>query len=774
MKSALLERRSVKACIASVFLSASLVVPLGVATFAPVAAHATVITNISVVGNQLIPTETIRDFAGINFGEDYSPDEINAIFRRLSDSGIFETVELRVSGNTLVVSVVENPTINIVAFEGNSKVKDEQLASIVDSVSSRPFNRLTAEADAARIATLYNQQGRIGATVEPVIIPVDDGRVNLVFQVRESRVAGVDSINFIGNTAFSDGRLRRALETDEETFLSFLLGRDTIDPAKIAADRARLTDLYTNRGYVDFQILSATPELSADRESYYLTYSVYEGFKYDFGQATVRSSITGVDAAQFERYVDIRQGRVYSADDVRDIVEEIESEATDRGYPFLRVVPNLIRDNANRVVDIEFELINARPVYVERIDISGNTGTRERVIRRQFEFVEGDPFNQRKLAEAADDLRALGIFDNVSVTVREGSSPDKAIVDVDVVDGATGSVGFALGYSSDGGFSGSISFSERNFLGRGQSFKLELSVAEKSNIFSFSFNEPYLFGRDVSAGVNLYYRDVDRGEESSYQTTNIGFEPSLGFKLAEDTNLVLRYRISSDEIRDVSATASPVISDDIGTAITSSLSATLSYNKTNSSFEPTGGYQLSLTGEYAGLGGDINFTKASARGKIYTSFFDDDLILSAEIEAGAILSSDSPTRVTDRFFLGGQTLRGFAPAGIGPRDLTTANEDALGGNYYGVVRLEGSFPIGFPDDYGIFGGVFIDAGAVWELDDTPNTAVVDDGAYIRSSAGVSLFWSTPVGPLEFSYAFPIEYQDYDVLQEFSVSIGTRF
>lgn len=765
MKSFLAKKLSVKACIASVLLTIPVVAPVLSVTMIASVAQAAVISNISVVGNQLIPSETIRDFAGINFGENLAPSEINAVVRRLYDSGMFENVDIRISGSTMIIEVIENPSVSVVAFEGNKTFKDNILASVVDTNARRPFNRLTVEADAQRISQIYAQEGRVGATVRPVIIPVADGRVNVVFEITEAPVAGVNRVSFIGNNAFTDRRLRGVIETNESNFLSSILGRSPVDPANVARDRQNLEEYYTNKGYIDFEILSAVPELSADRSAYYLTYTINEGFKYDFGASTVSSSINGVDASNFERFADLRAGHEYRAEDVRDVIEEIEIAAVRQGLPFLRVSPHFTKREGSRVVDVNFELVSGRRVYVERIDIAGNTATRERVIRRQFDFVEGDAFNPRKMSEAADALRGLGIFGVTNVTLREGSSPEKAIVNVEVEDIATGSLGFGLGYSSDSGVNGTINFSERNFLGRGQKFSFDLSVAESANTLSFSFLEPALFNRDVAAGISVYYRDVNR-DESSFQTTNIGIEPSVQFALGEHTRLKLGYRISQDEIRDASG-AAPYVAADEGSYLTSAISATLTYDRLNSRIEPTGGYFLSLQEEYAGLGGEINYTKTVGRAKIYTSFFDESLIVSAELEGGALISNDVQSRVTDRFFLGGQSLRGFTTGGIGPREL----DDALGGNYYSVLRLKGSFPLGLPEDYGIFGGAFVEGGSVWGLD---NPGAIDDEMYLRAAAGVSLFWATPIGPLEFSYAVPFEYEADDDLQNFSVSIATRF
>lgn len=767
MKLALLERLNLKSCITSIFLSVPIATPVITATVLATPAYAAVISSISVRGNELIPSQTIQDFSGVNLGTNLSPSDVNDVLRRLYDSGMFENVELNVSGSTLIISVVENPIISVIAFEGNKNLKDEVLSTVISSTSRRPFNRLTAQADAQTIAQIYAQESRVDVSVNPVIIPVSEGRVNLVFEITESDVAGVNRVSFVGNDAFSDRKLRGIIETNETNVLSFLLRGNTVDANLIAQDRQKLVNYYTNKGYIDFEVLSSVVELSADRSGYFLTHTVNEGFKYSIGEATISSSINGVDTDAYEKFVKLRVGRTYAADDVDEIIEKIEIEAVRQGLPFLRVTPNYSKNDTDRSVAVNFELVSGRRVYVERIDIGGNTGTVERVIRRQFDFVEGDAFNARKMAIAGDKLRGLGIFGATSVSVSEGSSPDKVVVDVDVQDIATGSVGFALGYSSDAGFNGLISLSEKNFLGRGQSFALELSYGETSQVFSLSFTEPALFDRDLSAGFSLYYRDTDRSE-SSFQTTNFGFEPTVRFPVGEKTRMGISYRLSSDEIRDV-VSGSTVIQDDaVGPQVTSSVGLTIWHDRRDSRVNPTSGFILSLDEELAGLGGDLSFSKTIVRAKGYTSFFDDSLVLSAELEGGALVSTDgSDSRVTDRFFLGGSSLKGFATGGIGPRD----SGDALGGNYYGVVRLQGSFPIGLGEDSGIFGGVFAEAGSVWDLG---SIVVDDDEMYVRASTGVSLFWATPIGPLEFSYAFPMLYEDDDITQNFSVAVSTRF
>lgn len=773
--------RNYVAALLRAFLCATLqisgmVVATSVLTSAPVMAQSAFsFARIDVRGNQRIDAETIRVIAAIPVGTGISAADLNAGLERVLATGLFSDVQFLPQGGVLVIAVAENPTINRINFEGNSKFDDEVLAGVVLLRSRAAFSPEAAEVDAQRIADFYRQDGRFNAQVRPVFIEQSDNRVDLVFEIAEGSVTGVSRVTFVGNSKYSDGRLLRAIETTESGILSFLFTSDTFDRDRMLRDEELLRDFYLERGHADFQVQSSVAELARDRDAFFITFDIFEGPVYTFGTVSVSSSILALEATGFTGQSRVQPGRLYSARAIERAVEDLEDEAAAHKVSFVAVRPVLTRNDVARTIDVEFVLEQGPRVFIERIDITGNSATLDRVIRRQFDVAEGDPFNPREVRAAEERIRNLRYFSDVQVGVRGGSSPNQAVIAVQAADTSTGALSFGVGYASDSGFNGSISVSERNFLGRGQSLNFELGVAETARTLSFSFTEPALLDRDLLAGFSLYYRDVSR-EESSFQTTDIGFEPRVAFPLSENGRLELRYRLSSDEIRDFGPNVSPIIIAEAGTLVTSSLGFTYNYDRRNSQVDPTKGFIFSLSEDFAGLGGDSQYSKTTAKIRGFTSLFQEDVILSAELEGGILTSMSGGSRITDRFFLGGDSFRGFAYGGIGPRDKAGDIDDALGGNMYGIARIQASFPLGFPPQYGIFGGVFVDAGSLWSLDVVTGGAsgTIDDDPALRAAAGVSLFWETPIGPLRFNFSRPLLKEPDDITENFRFTIGTRF
>jgi outer membrane protein insertion porin family len=732
-------------------------------------------SSIRVEGNRRIDSETIRVIAAIPTGRSVSASEVDAGLDRLVATGLFADVQLRPAGGVLVIEVVENPTINRVNFEGNSRIADDVLAGSIALQPRAAFSPEAAEVDAQTITEIYRTEGRFNATVRPVIIEQTDNRVDLVFEITEGSATGVSRINFVGNQRYSDSRLLRTIETTESGLLSFLFTSDSFDRDRMIRDEAALTDFYHERGYADFEVRSSLAELDRSRDNFFITYSMTEGPQYHFGRVTLSSSIVGLSPEGFTGQNFVKSGRLYSRKALERAVEVLEDEATLRKIPFVSVRPVLVRNDVNQTIDVEFVLEQGERVFIERIDITGNSTTLDRVIRRQFRLAEGDPLNPREIRAAEDRIRGLRYFSDVRVGVHQGSSPNQAVVAVNAQDTSTGNLSFGVNFASDNGFSGSIAVNERNFLGRGQELNFELGISESSNTLIFSFTEPALLDRDLLAGFDLYYRAEER-DESSFQTTNIGFEPRVAFPLSEHGRLEVRYRLSSDEIRDFGPDASPIIVGEAGTLLTSAIGFTYSYDRRDSVTDPSRGFIFSLSQDFAGLGGDAQYSKTTARVRAFTSLLDEDVIVSGELEAGALTAFSGGSRITDRFFLGGDSFRGFAYGGIGPRDSAGDVNDALGGNMFAMARLQASFPLGFPPQYGIYGGVFLDAGTLWDLDVVTGGAsgTIDDAAHLRAAAGVSLFWETPIGPLRFNFSRPLVSQPGDVAENFRFTIGTRF
>lgn len=744
-------------------------------------------SRIDVSGNQRIEADTVRAFSGLQDGVPVTPEELNLAVRRLFDTGLFEDVEVMPEAGRLVITVVENPIINQIAFEGNDSLSDDDLSAVVELRPRLAYSVPAAEADAARIVDAYRAEGRFAAEVQPVIIRQPDNRVDLVFEIFEGRVTQIQRINFVGNEAFGDRRLRRVVRSNQANPLSFLFGGTNYDPDRLEFDRELLRQYYLQRGYADFQVLSATAEISRERDGFFVNFTLSEGPRYNFGEIRVSSSVPGLNAATFEPLVAPVLGNgVYNADTIDTVVERMAFAAGQQGYAFVEIRPRLDRNPATRTIDVTFELLESERVFVERIDISGNTRTLDRVIRRQFRLVEGDAFNTREVQDAEDRIRGLGYFSEVEVDVLQGTSSDRTLIVVEVEEQSTGSLSLGGAFSSSEGLTAQIGIVERNFLGRGQTISGTIAANREFGNFELGFVEPQLFDRDLLAGFNVYFRQRNFSEQT-FDQTNIGIEPRLGFPLSENGRLILRYRLSSDDISDVADDTSLIIINEEGDLITSAVGFTYAYDRRNSIVDPTAGFILSLSQEFAGLGGDTTYSKTSGRARGYTSLYDEAVVLSATLEGGAIFSDDG-TRITDRFNAGGDSFRGFQRNGVGPRDQCDVGEcvppfqqdlevdEALGGNYYSILRLDASFPLGLPEEYGIFGGLFADMGSLWGLDDTNGSqpTPVDDSFQLRAAAGVSLFVDTPFAPLRFNYAFPIKTVEGDQIERFRFTVATRF
>lgn len=730
--------------------------------------------SVQIDGNQRIEDATILSYSGINRGQALSAGEVNAAYQRIVDTGLFESVEIVPQGSRLVIKVVERPAINRISFEGNARIKDDALSGIVTSTERKVFSPAQAEQDAQAIADAYRQEGRLAATVTPKIIRRSDNRVDLVFEITEGKVVSTERISFVGNRSYSDRRLRRVLESKQAGLLRALIRNDTFVADRIEFDKQLLTDFYQSRGFIDFQVLDVTSEVTRERNAYFITFNVREGQSYDFNKITVTSEVPGAVPAEFLAASKIDRGDTYSPTAIETTIARMERLAVQRGLNFVRVEPQITRNEASQTLDLNFALVKGPRVFVERIDIEGNNTTLDAVIRRQFRIVEGDPFNPRAIRQAAERIRALNYFETADVTAREGATPEQVIVDVNVVEAPTGSLSFGANYSVDNGIGLTIGFSERNFLGRGQFLSFNVTAGTSNQEYSFGFREPALLGRDLTFGIDASYRET-QGYNSNFDTKLASISPSIAFPVSEDGRLELRYRFRSDEILNVSTDSSAILQREEGRAAVSELGYTYSYDTRRTGLDPNAGVLLQFSQDFAGLGGDVSYVRTTARAVGEKKIAREEVTLRAALEVGALNTLSGNTRITDRFNLSSRQLRGFEPASVGPRDLTAVNQDALGGNYFAVARMEAEFPVGLPEEYGITGGVFLDVGTVWGLDDTAGSGgTVDDSAKLRSAIGVSVFWRTAIGPLRFNFATPLAKEDYDKTRAFDLTISTEF
>ncbi|WP_050927785.1 outer membrane protein assembly factor BamA [Aestuariivita boseongensis] len=735
--------------------------------------------SVVVEGNQRIDTATIATYAGIGRGQAVTGGELNDAYERILDSGLFETVELEPRGSTLVIRVTEFPTINRINFEGNRRIDDEDLAGFIESQPRRVFNPTVAERDANTIAEAYAQQGRVSATVTPRIIRRSENRVDLIFEIGESGVIEVERVSFVGNRAYSDRRLRRVLETKQANFLRAFIRADTLIEDRVEFDKQVLTDFYRSRGYIDFRVNSANAELTEERDAFFLVVNVTEGQQFKFGEITTVSEYDGVEADEYQDSLRIKPGVVYSPSLVENSIARMERLAVRNGVDFLRIEPRITRNDRDLTLDVEFVLTRGPRVFVERIDIEGNTATLDRVVRRQFRVVEGDPFNPREIRESAERIRALGYFSEAAVEAREGSSTDQVIVDVDVEEQPTGSLSLGGSYSRNNGFGIAIGLQETNFLGRGQTVGVTWSGAEDAEQYVFSFTEPYLLGRDLRFDLNIGYVEEQSGF-SNYDSDRLFFQPSLSFPLGERTRLSVRYFFNESEMKTrPGAVTSATITNEIaqGSLSATGIGYTFSYDSRLVGLNPNAGVLFEFGQDFAGLGGDNEYIKTSARIIAQTRVLNEEVTLRASLEGGALSwSGTNASRVTDRFLLTPAIMRGFEPAGLGPRDQSAGVDDAIGGNLFAVARFEAEFPIGLPEELGIRGGVFYDIGNLWDLKDA-NTAggtIVGANGSFRQVIGLSLFWDTPLGPLRFNFTHALEKEAFDKEQTFDFTLSTTF
>ena len=743
---------------------------LGLATL-PTLAQSYSFGQVQIEGNVLIEPATILKIAGIAKGQEISAAGLNDAAQRLTDSGLFATVDLVPSGGTLIIQVTENATVSVVSFEGNRKIKDEDLAAIVKLQPRRVYSATQAEADAAAITQAYTDAGRLAARVEPRVIDRGDGKVDVVFEIREGRVTEVERLSFTGNRSFSDRRLRQVLASKQAGIFRQIVQRDTFVADRTEFDKQLLVDFYRSRGFIDAQVLGASSEFSRERDAFFVTFSVREGLRYTFNKTGMVSEYEGVDTADFQDALRIRTGVGYSPSAIDITIQRMEKIAQDKGLDFLTVEPRITRNDRDQTLDVLFVLKKGPRIFVERIDIEGNATTLDKVVRRQFATVEGDPFNPREIRQGAERIRALGFFKTADVNTTPGSGEDRVIVDVNVEEQPTGSLNFGASYSVADGLGFNIGLSESNFLGRGQFVSVRIGTTAANKDSSITFIEPSILDRDLRFKFTAWYNTTDKSN-SDYSTKRLGVSPSLEFPLSERTRLELRYKLSSDEIFNVDVNSSNILKAEAarGAEVTSALGYSLSYDTRVNAADPTTGLLLRFNQDFAGVGGDIESITSTGTATYETKVWNEEVTLRAELEGGAVASSGNPTRLVDRF-TGNGKIRGFEANGLGPRDLSAINLDALGGNFFAAARFEAEFPLGLPEEYGITGGVFADVGSVWGLD---NPGSVDDGLHMRSAVGISIFWTSVIGPLRFNFSKALSKESYDKEQAFDVSVSTKF
>lgn len=790
--------------------SASAIPPVS----APPAA-ASVVRRITVTGNQRVEASTVLSYVPIQPGDVLNPQAVDAAIKTLFATGLFGDVDINDNGGNLTIQVVENPIINRVIFEGVRALKEEDLTKEIQAKPRAVFTAARAQSDIQRIVELYRRSGRFAATVSPSVRELEQNRVDLIFTVSEGPTTGVKSINFIGNSAFSDTELRKAVVTEQSKWWKFLTSNDNYDPDRLDYDRELLRQWYTNRGYADFRVVSGVAELTPDQKDFFVTFTIDEGIQYDFGDIVVETELDRLSSSLLKASIPIRSGRRFQGKLIEEAIDAMTFVAGASGYANVDIRPRVDRDKVTRKVNITFEVNEGPRVFVERIDVFGNALTLDKVIRRELRIVEGDAFNRILLDRSKARLRGLGFFKEVEIEEKPGADADRAVVEVKVEEEATGELSFQAGYSSTENFLFDVSISQRNLGGRGQFLRLRASTSSRRQQLDVQFTEPKFLGRNLAAGFNAFLTRSNFLDVSAFETQTVGGLLRASFPLTERSGLGLTYSLRQDtiEIADTQIPLAdgtlvnqcsvinplrPGLCDQEGSFLTSIVGFSISYDRRNDFVAPTRGYNLVFQTNVAGAGGEVHYIRAELEGGIYRKLFGP--VRGAFLFSGGYVLgfNGDDVRINDRFFKGGSSFRGFEIAGVGPRQLIgvvdpngntdVLERDSLGANIFGIGTVQAEFPLGLPKEFGLSGAAFYEFGTVGKLDDSSsqtlpsfldsrgftNTPFVGDDLSFRASAGISIFWDSPFGPVQFDFAQVLNRQSYDRPEFFRFSTRTRF
>jgi outer membrane protein insertion porin family len=793
-------------------------------------------TGISVEGNRRVEAETIRSYFRLNPGEHLDSYKIDQALKALYATGLFQDVRINQGRGGLTVVVVENPVINRVAFEGNSKVKDDQIANEVQSKPRGTLSRPTVQSDVQRIVEIYRRNGRFDIQVNPKIIELPNNRVDLVFEIKEGEKTGVRKIIFVGNKAYRDQRLLDEIKTNETSWfwvLAFFQTADIYDPDRIEADRDLIRRFYLKHGYADARVVSAVSVYDPVKKGFVVTFTLEEGPRYRFGKVDIQSNVPALEPRSLYNRLRAGAGDVYNAEAVEKSVENLSIETARRGYPFAIVRPRGDRDQANHRINVTFTVDDGPRVYIERINVIGNTRTQDFVIRREFDVGEGDAYNRALIDRAERRLKNLNYFKTVKITNEPGSAPDRVVLNVLVEEIPTGEFSISGGYSTASGWMAELSVAERNLLGQGQYARFSLQYGQYARGFELSFAEPFLLGNRLAVGIDLYAKQTLATNYISYDSQTMGIGTRAGFALNEELSFQARYNIYSQKITlpiqfndcvlspNASINGGPGVSPNneairqaginpnslgivadggncylngesslavrkelaAGAVLVSMLGYTVAYNTLDNNKNPTSGLYAEFKQDFAGVGGDVNFIRSTIDTRTYYEMFS-DIVAVLHLQGGHIAGWGSKDlRMLDHFQMGPNLVRGFAPSGLGPRDITPGTtQDPLGGTMFWGASVEAQAPFSFlPKDAGLKGAIFADAGSLWNYQGPQSfpttgetlTLAPNDSA-IRASVGVGLIWNSPFGPLRFDYSFPLMKQGYDRIQQFRFGGGTKF
>lgn len=731
------------------------------------------IAAIRVVGNQRIEASTILSYMLLRPGDPFDPSLMDRSLKTLFATGLFSDVKLARQGDTLVVNVKENPVVSEVAFQGNRELTDTELKKGLTLQPRAVFTPAAAEADRRTIQGLYAAKGYYAASVVPKIIKLPENRVNVVFEIDEGKATYISRIVFVGNHAFGPGTLSDVVSSREEAWWRFFSSTDSYNPDRVQFDEQLLRRFYLRNGYVDFRVEHAEAELSPDRRSFVLTFVLHEGARYRVSSVKVISHLPKVSGKSLRPLVELSAGDWYDGDAVGRAVDAISSKLQNGGYAFAEVHPDVVPDAKKHTVALAFNVVEGPRVYIERIDITGNTRTQDQVIRRQFRVGEGDAFNAASIRDTQQRLKDLNYFGSVNITTQPGTTPDRVVVNAAVTEKSTGELTLGGGYSTDIGALLNAGLQERNIVGSGIDAGINGLLAQKASQLDASVTDPYFLGRNLLAGVDLFALTNNNQNISSYNENRVGFTTRLGYNFNDHVRQLWTYSLINRDIVNVPSNASAYVVASEGNSLLSQIGQTLTFDWRDSRIDPTKGFVVRAGTDFAGLGGNADFVRLRLDGAYYiplTGMLGQGWGISLSAGTGYLVPIGHPPSIIDNFFLGGANLRGFADGGVGPHDAITG--DSLGGRFVWTQSTELRFPLPVSPDLGLSGRFFVDMGSDYGI--KADHGPVVDFKQPRVGTGVGFSWASPFGLLSFDFGWAVAKQPFDQTQVFRFGFGTRF
>ena len=765
-------RKFVRSAALALGLFAGSVAGIGTVMLASPAAEAAVVSNIVVTGNDRIDAGTVRNYILITPGKSFGSAEIDESVKALYGTGLFADVTITQSGNSLVVNVVENPIVNSVVIRGNKKVKSEVLMQILQTEPRGVLTDAKVQGDVQRLNDYYATQGRGEAEISYVVTPLGNNRADVAFVIDEGGRTAIGRVTFVGNNAFSDSRLASVIESKRRSLLTILSRKDIFNEGRVAQDQEELRQFYMSHGYADFRVISVDWDFDEAKNRYSVVFTVEEGPKYRFSTIDLDSTVPGLDPNTLRRYITTKPGRVFDSGEIERTIEQMSLALSREGFSFAQVRPRGDRDYTNNTISVTYLIDEGPRLYVERIEVFGNTKTRDYVIRREFDFSEGDPYNRVLVDRAERKLRDLQFFKTVSITTEPGSAPDRVVVVVQVEEDSTGEFSIGAGVSTEG-IVAELSLDERNFLGRGQQLRISVGFGKDEQTYNIAFTDPYFLGQNLSAGVDAFKIVQKRTSYRPYDFDAIGGGVRLGLPITDRLTLNTNYRYKNQEISNSRKETRVYFPE--GTTVVSSAGYGLLYTSLDSRVDPREGAWLNFRQEFAGLGGDVSYMKTEGEARLYAELLPDADIVGMVKASGGTITGLGGQQVStiDNYFKGGETSRGFANYGYGVVDKIT--DTPLGGKNFWATTAEVQFP--FPlisPDFGLRGAVFADAGNLWGVDVPAGGGPVIDPNVIRSSVGGSVLWTSPIGVLRADAAYAVTKAKTDTLQWFRFSAGRTF